>query len=113
MTELIVKHISAKNWWQRSRWELFKPLDIIGYTVSAGFITDGATTPRMLWCLFPPMGRYAKAAVLHDFILKENPRDIADKEFLKCLLTLSVPRWRAYIMYAGVRVFSIWKRFIA
>lgn len=36
--------------------------------VPAGFITDGASVPRLLWPLFPSWGRYSRAAVLHDYL---------------------------------------------
>lgn len=39
------------------------------YSVPLGFITDLASVPRVLWALLPPHGRYAKAAILHDYLL--------------------------------------------
>ena len=33
-----------------------------------GFITDGASVPRILWPLFPSWGRYSRAAVIHDYL---------------------------------------------
>lgn len=34
--------------------------------VETGFITDGATIPRILWWVLPPMGEYSQACTLHD-----------------------------------------------
>jgi hypothetical protein len=34
--------------------------------VETGFRTDGATIPRFLWWLLPPMGEYSQACTLHD-----------------------------------------------
>jgi hypothetical protein len=34
--------------------------------VPANFVTNFASTPRLLWNLFPPTGSYAQAAVVHD-----------------------------------------------
>jgi len=36
--------------------------------VPAGFITDGASIPRILWALLPTWGRYSRAAVIHDYL---------------------------------------------
>jgi hypothetical protein len=36
--------------------------------VPAGFITDFASIPRVLWSFIPPTGFYGKAAVIHDFL---------------------------------------------
>ena len=36
--------------------------------VPAGFVTDFASTPRALWSVIPPTGRYQLAAVVHDFL---------------------------------------------
>src|SRR5262245_46141191 len=36
--------------------------------VPAGFVTDFASTPRALWSVVPPTGRYQLAAVVHDFL---------------------------------------------
>jgi uncharacterized protein DUF1353 len=37
-------------------------------TVPAGFVTDFASTPRAIWAILPPSGRYQLAAVVHDFL---------------------------------------------
>lgn len=34
--------------------------------VESGFLTDGATVPRFLWWLLPPIGEYSQACTLHD-----------------------------------------------
>ena len=31
---------------------------------------------------------------------------MADKELLKACLILGTPKWKAYLMYAGVRIFG-------
>jgi hypothetical protein len=37
-------------------------------TVPAGFVTDFASTPRAIWAILPPTGRYQLAAVVHEFL---------------------------------------------
>src|SRR5262245_11770367 len=36
--------------------------------VPAGFVTDFASTPRAIWSVLPPTGRYQMAAIVHDFL---------------------------------------------
>ena len=35
--------------------------------VPKGFITDFASSPKILWPILPPRGEYGKAAVIHDY----------------------------------------------
>lgn len=37
-------------------------------TVPAGFVTDLASIPRIVWSFFPPDGPWVKAAIVHDFL---------------------------------------------
>lgn len=37
-------------------------------TVPAGYLTDGASVPRLLWSAIPPWGPYGQAAVVHDLL---------------------------------------------
>jgi hypothetical protein len=115
---LIVKHIAPRSWWRKTCWQLYQELDTGHGIVPAGFETDGASVPRLLWWLFNPMGRYAKAAVLHDHRIvgiadiDDNKvyatyRKAADKQFRGYMIILGVAKWRAYPMYWGVRAFSL------
>jgi len=51
--------------------------------VPAGFVTDFASTPRALWSVIPPTGRYQLAAVVHDFLYWDQgcTREQADAIF--------------------------------
>jgi len=51
--------------------------------VPAGFVTDFASTPRALWSVIPPTGRYQLAAVVHDFLYWDQgcTREQADTVF--------------------------------
>ncbi|MEM9213525.1 MAG: DUF1353 domain-containing protein [Cyanobacteria bacterium P01_F01_bin.150] len=37
-------------------------------SVPAGFQTDFASVPCVFWPILPPVGRYSKAAVIHDYL---------------------------------------------
>lgn len=50
-------------------------------TVPKGFVTDLASIPRLFWSALPKTGRYAYAAVLHDYLYwtQSTTRQEADK----------------------------------
>ena len=76
--------------------------------VPAGFVTDLASVPRFLWSILPPHGRYAKAAIVHDYLYDYaiGTRKRADDIFLEGMKVLGVPKWRRYVMYWAVRMFG-------
>ena len=76
--------------------------------VPKGYVTDLTTVPRLLWSVFPPHGRYAKAAIVHDYLYSKaiGSKRWADKVFLEAMGVLDVPRWRKWVMYFAVRLFG-------
>ncbi len=80
------------------------------FMVPAGFVSDGASIPKILWPVIGgPWGRYGKAAVLHDFLYQRwgrgSPlaRREADRVFFRAMKLLGVKPWRRNLMYWGVR----------
>lgn len=90
-------------------WELLQPLI---YTtdanetiiVPAGFRTDLATTPRILWWWIPPDWKYSKAAVIHDYLIVsgERPWEEANKLFYRGMRDLGVCGAKDDLMYGAV-----------
>jgi len=76
--------------------------------VPGGFDTDFASTPRFLHAIFPPRGRWNKAAIVHDYLYRETncSRFLADAIFRDAMRDLGVPVWRRVAMYYGVRFFG-------
>jgi hypothetical protein len=76
--------------------------------VPAGTVTDLASVPRLLWAIFPPHGRYAKAAIVHDYLYAQaiGTKAEADSIFNEAMAVLGVPKWRRRAMYAAVRWFG-------
>jgi hypothetical protein len=76
--------------------------------VPKGFVTDLASVPRALWAVFPPHGRYAKAAIIHDYLYDQaiGSKKYADRVFLEAMKVLGVPAWRRTIMYWAARIFG-------
>ena len=70
--------------------------------------TDLASTPRLLWPIFPPAGRWSPATILHDYLysLPGCSRFLADALFREAMHQLGVPWWRRVLMYYAVRLFA-------
>ncbi|ECI5749343.1 DUF1353 domain-containing protein, partial [Salmonella enterica subsp. enterica] len=96
-------------------WRVYEPFefylsddnsDII--SVPAGFVTDLASVPRLFWTLLPPDGKYAKAAIIHDYLYDNalRTKKEADLIFLDGMTVLGVPKWKRTIMYWAVRLFG-------
>lgn len=86
----------------------------IRVTIPKGFVTNFASTPRFLWSIFPPRGRYSRAAILHDFLYRNMfDRFLADAMFRASMKELKVPWWRRVTMYYAVRLLGgLWCKFI-
>ena len=82
--------------------------------ISKGFVSDGASVPRLLWTIFPPFYRYTESTIIHDFLYKTQfiDRKVCDKIFLDCMLEDGVNKIVAYLFYFNVRVFGkfAWKK---
>ncbi len=76
--------------------------------VPQGFVTDLASVPSLFWSVLPPQGRYAPAAILHDWLywLQPTTREVADQVFVVVMEELEVPVAKRRAMWAAVRVFG-------
>lgn len=78
-------------------------------TADAFFETDFASVPTFARGLITPVGRHAKAAVLHDWLYADGApggRDHADRVFCMALAELGVPAVVRLVMYLSVRLFA-------
>ncbi len=86
--------------------------------VPAGFVSDGASIPRLFWAIIgPPIGSsHLLPAIVHDYLCEQardyNERVLGDAVFFKLLRDFDVPRWRRTLMYIAVRVCGrlTWRR---
>lgn len=94
------------------------PITWRGYTLEAGFMSDGASTPQFLWWFLPPWGdRSTLAALFHDRacdmqkagtpILECDTRAKCDRLFRECLGDLGVGVVKRWLAWAGVRLYSV------
>lgn len=96
------------------RWSLVQNLYYPGGVVSHGFITDGASVPRLLWSFFPPYGMLFPAAIIHDwnYYRQSLTRKQADMQFQKHMKVCEMPWITREIIYRSLRLFGgiAWKR---
>ena len=97
-------------------------------TVSSGFITDLASTPRILWAFIAPFD-VARAAIVHDLLYKAirkyrwtkglieedkeliaNAKKASDKVFLLAMKDAEpkVSGWKIYSAWKAVDLFGRW-----
>lgn len=93
---------------------MLTPITIDGVTIPAGEPTDLASTPRILWAIFPPWGPYLMAALAHDYHYRHQDvsRKEADQRFLRIMRWYNVGIVRRSLMYWAVRLFGWgpWRR---
>lgn len=111
-TKLVVEHIGPNQWRLSEPLFYHSPDGSVRVTIPRGFECDLASIPRIFWGLLSPAGRYARAAVLHDYLYTiasprtEETRAAADWEFLVAMKAEGV-RWLARnTMFAAVRNFG-------
>ncbi len=112
---LEVSPVEVNGIWNGS-WMILKPFTYhIGSKYSRhfikipkGFVTDFASTPWIFWQFIPKWGRYGKAAIVHDrlYQTKETSRHMADLIFKEAMLVGGTSKWKAWLMYLGVRWFG-------
>lgn len=90
--------------------------------VETGFVTDGATIPRFLWWLLPPIGEYSQACTLHDKLCNTYTiieivngvhtevavtRKEIDAILDEAMGVLEVTPWKRKTIMAGVNLYRI------
>lgn len=120
-SNIIVKYREAPtdkpDWW-----ELYVALqeeltDGTRIVINVGYVTDFASVPKWLWSFFPPIGKYNRAALIHDYLYdlqfrqaewgETKARVFADQQFLYFANTVHPKGYiRHYIMYKMVRWFG-------
>jgi len=102
-------------------WELtddfIVSIDLKDIVVPKGFVTDGSSTPCILWSLCPPMaGYFGEAGVVHDFLynVRSNitDRQYADQVFKEIGIYRGASSITANLLYYGLRLLggSRWKK---
>lgn len=81
--------------------------------VPAGFASDGASVPRLLWGLLSPCIDPVTLvpSVIHDFIyqMKIGARSVADMWYAEALVGAGYPEWKACLTFFGLKLLG-WRR---
>lgn len=111
----------------RSLWGLQRNLsytagdagDVI--TVPAGFVTDLASIPRLVWSFYPPDGPWVKAAIIHDFLYDTQGTGIwhnhrgntriapytraeSDAVLKEGMADRAIGAWEQFVIWCAVRI---------
>lgn len=85
--------------------------------VPKGYLTDGASVPRLLENIIPAWGDHGLAAVIHDYLCeylqiwqngerKTITREQCNDIFYQCMRDCNVNRFKAISMYVAVKAYS-------
>lgn len=115
---------AASNYCHHDYWQVTKgfryyfndPTKATYVDVPAGYLSDGASVPRIFWWVLPPQGDYGQAAVLHDYLcehltqIKDGQtvaitRVQADNALKNAMKALGVPPWKRNLMFIAVAVY--------
>ena len=95
--------------YQSTKFALLEDVNINGYVVPAGFVSDGCSCPKVLWNYCEPIsGKYIAAFLLHDWMYSTQAvtRKNADVMLRENLITAGMSTAKAYTIYAAVRTFG-------
>lgn len=88
--------------------------------IPRGYLTDGASVPRIFWSVVPPWGIYGAAAIIHDFLceylvilvdgkLQKISRKEADQIFVAAMRELRVPEDKIKLIEGAVGTYrEVW-----
>ena len=114
LSDIEVKRHAGDN----GEWELLTDLIYIGnrdqFLVPKGFKTDFASIPRIVNSIVPKNGRHDGAAIVHDYLYREQPRVApamnpitrldSDRIFRRIMKELGVGIIRRNLIYRAVRL---------
>lgn len=91
--------------------ENYRYRDIV---IPKGYITDGASVPRIFWSIFPPnKAEYLSAAIVHDYLTdiviekKSITFRSVDNTFKEMLIDLNVNKIEVKVLYWSVRLYHL------
>ncbi|PAF52015.1 hypothetical protein BKH44_04885 [Helicobacter sp. 13S00477-4] len=82
--------------------------------IPKGYVSDGASIPKIFWFILSPFEDYAKCAILHDYLcdlyhLGLGSRKEADDIFLESMQEIGIKKSTTLTLYAFVRLYAIFR----
>ena len=76
--------------------------------VPIGFITNGASVPKLLRGIYSQQGKYLVPAIIHDYLYENNlyTREFADRQFLIDMGRTNTNKFTKWLFYYIVRIFG-------
>ena len=121
-----LKPLPMTRRWGRRKWLFLEPWTPTSPSlgklhIPKGYVSDGATVPRLLWMFFSPTGVLFIASLWHDFAIKEqylvldgetirSDDSTFDNMFYQILIEEGVSPVTAIAAYVGVRIGSLFRR---
>jgi hypothetical protein len=94
--------------WQPNPGQVFAAV-----TVPTGFVTDFASIPAIFWSYLRPDGKYAYAAIVHDYLywMQQRPREEADQILKFAMQDFNINSATVLAIYEAVHLFggSAWR----
>lgn len=88
---------------KRSRYRLKEDLFVDGTRIPSGTVSDGASLPFFVRTFLDPMGIWAEAAFLHDYLYNRINRKDAAKRFKAAMRASGTPEYICQAFYLAVR----------
>ncbi|MFT6586097.1 MAG: hypothetical protein ACJAUY_000678 [Cognaticolwellia sp.] len=91
-----------------NKWQLTEGWQSPFMFIPSGFITDGASVPRILWAFASPSGDLFEAAVIHDYMYKNaiKTKAEADHLFKRVAKHYGANRLRRNLAYVFIKLFG-------
>lgn len=117
LTPLRLEKTGERSWLVLEPFKFYSAENGRTFVVPAGTPTDLASIPRLLWAIFPKIGRQDAASVIHDagysgvlidslgYSLRPDKKT-CDRLFLEGMLASGVPSRKAHEMYYAVKMFG-------
>lgn len=90
--------------------QVVSDVEVFGEVIPKGFITDGASVPKLFRPIISNFTKGFEAALVHDYQIHKNNtqkgRLLADIQFFHNLKYCGFSNLRAFICYLGVRLGS-------
>lgn len=107
----------------KDHWRVLSPFSYMikpahWISVPAGYLTDGASVPRVFWNIIPPWGLYGQAAVVHDILCEyltiivhglpvAISRAQCDAVLNEAMIHLGVPMAKRLAIYWSVSAYRV------
>ena len=100
MAKLILKPLKGH------KYQVEKAFSYQSIQVPAGFITNGANIPRILWSIWPPnKSDFMKAIVVHDYLCDRKKYLLADQLFKEALQEAEASKLTVWLFHTSVNLY--------